>query len=122
MRMVNHQIVKADQFYGCHPFVGAVVQVLNFARNLLRERLLDPLPLYGAGQSEQRQILRTPSAHLPNTGSDEQRRVLHHALSHQRTVPSFRQIALQGPLIAPQAELIDEPRHNAPQQSIIAYL
>src|SRR6266568_335510 len=77
----------------------AVVKVLHRRADLLRKCFLNPFPLHSAGQAEQR-------------------RVLDYTLTHQGALPSFRQIAIEGPPVAPEAQLIDESRHYAAEQRV----
>ena len=97
----------------------AIKQVLDARGQVLRKGLLDPLKLHSAGQPEQGQVLRTARRYFPNCGRHEQLRILNHALAHQGAAATFGQLALQGPLVAADAKLVNKTRHDAPQQRII---
>ena len=42
MFVIDHQVVKADQFDGGNALVRAIIQMLDGSGNLVRKTLLDP--------------------------------------------------------------------------------
>ena len=117
--VMNHQIAEAHQFDGRDSFMRAVIEMLDLGVEVLGKHLFDPFPFHYAGQPQQSQIGRTARRDLAIAGGDKKSCILHHALAQERAAAAFGQIALQRALVPPDAKLIDEASHDAPEQVVI---
>ena len=93
--------------------------MFNRRRDLLGKHFLDPFALHRRGQTEQDELPGRARLDFADGRGDEQRGILHHAFTHEGAMPTFGQIAFQGPLAQAHTQLIDEPGHEAFEEGVV---
>src|SRR6185436_13504452 len=102
-------------------FMCAVILVLGFETEMLREHFPEPLQFHGCGHSKQGERSAF-AADLADRCGDKHWRFLYNTLARQSPSPSSTEKTIQSALVFANAQLIHKSGQNAPLQILRAAL